>query len=122
MLKRVSTATCNGCHAGNTGTMVIHVDLGAVAPRLSSFLLGDGKPAACGNDRRPGSGDLEARLCQMQALANASDNALDCDRPEAFSSIGETEILLSLPNPSLSSPTASLNLTDFLVERADRVH
>ncbi len=121
-LARMSLSSCNGCHTGETGTLFIHVDLGAVAARLSDFLVGDGQPVDCSGPPRAGAGDLEARQCLMIALATATEDALDCARPSTLDSIGTGPVVMSLPGTVSATEATGFNLTDFMANRVDRVH
>ncbi|MEK6748312.1 MAG: choice-of-anchor X domain-containing protein [Pseudomonadota bacterium] len=67
-----SLGTCNGCHAGETGTFFTHVNPGPIPASLSGFLTGitvvdpaDGSPTRTFND-------LARRATDLDALVNSS--------------------------------------------------
>jgi hypothetical protein len=77
---KFSLKTCNGCHAGETGTDFTHLDVNTGAP--SSFLTGIGWPSSFGHPdpkqaAGPGPvtdhylyGDLDRRAADVDALLN----------------------------------------------------
>lgn len=112
--------TCNGCHAGETDTLFLHVDLGSTTQRLSNFLVGT-KEVTCDDvsadavkpDHDPQIGDLRKRQCLMLALTELS--VADAE-----------QILLNLPLERPSTSVLALrpggfDVRQFLLSRRDRV-
>lgn len=118
---RLSLATCNGCHAGETGTNFIHVDLRPGATPLSNFLTGSVPAQGCSEAQLAADvGDLAKRTCAMRALATAQPQqfrdvlaARPSIRPFSFELPAEGEKAAS---------TTTFDLVDFLNSRRDRVH
>jgi hypothetical protein len=118
---RLSRATCNGCHTGETETRFVHVDLRPGAKPISKFLAGSVPATGCSKAELDAEvGDLANRACMMRGLATA--------RPEQF-----REVLASRPSAEIFSfpaptgdekaaSTTTFDLLDFLDSRRDRVH